>query len=360
MKKMRRLSFISLLLIAAMVFSACSSPKPSTPSVSPSEDPQLSDTDAPDNQDSDKPGTGKKIGILPMRVADEFINAVYKAADARAKELGFETVLFDPKDDAALQASAAEDMLSQGIDAIIMAPVDSSALSDTVAKINEKGIPLTLIDRSVESGHYVAACEADNVKCGYQGGIQLVEAAKKAGLKVEDLKVLELQGDLASSSGLDRTKGFKQAADELGFKIVSSLPTYWNTDTAYNAALDALQANPDINAVFLASDGVMGDAVINAFEQVGRLKAAGEEGHIIVSAVDGTPGVLDAIRKGYVDVTISQPAIVMGQTAVDKIVDAMTGKAEVEADEYIGLEPVIGTIDNVDSGDLWGNAGKSN
>jgi ABC-type sugar transport system substrate-binding protein len=206
---------------------------------------------------------GKTIAILMHSVADEFIYSVYAAADAHAKELGYDTVFVDSKNDAAAQAAAVEDAITQKVDGIMLTPVDASAMSESVLKINSANIPVTMADRTVAEGKFVAVCQSDNYQFGYEGANQIVAAAKKAGVNVADLKVLELQGDLASTSGLQRSQGFQKAASDMGFKIVSSLPTYWRTDTASNAALDALQANPDINAIFLASDGVMADAVGN-------------------------------------------------------------------------------------------------
>lgn len=288
-------------------------------------------------------------------VADDFIYSVYEAAEARAKEHGFETIFADAKNDANAQAGTIEDVIMQGVDGIMLCPVDASALSDSVAKINEANIPVVLVDRTIDEGNFVAVCQSDNYNFGYQGAEQIVEAAKKAGIAIEDLKVLELQGDLASTSGLERSQGFQKAAEDLGLNIVSSLPTYWETDTAFNAALDALQGNPDINAVFLASDGVMAEAVINAFDQLGMLFPVGHEKHIIVTAVDGTPAVIDLIKDGYVDATCAQPAIEMAQKAIDKLKEALAGNAKLDANEDISMPPVIGTIDNIDSKELWAN-----
>ncbi|MDR1481434.1 MAG: sugar ABC transporter substrate-binding protein [Synergistaceae bacterium] len=301
---------------------------------------------------------GKTIAILMHSVADEFIYSVYAAADARAKELGYDTVFVDAKNDASVQAAAVDDAITKKVDGIMLTPVDASAMSDSVIKINQAEIPVVLADRTIEEGKFVAVCQSDNYEFGVEGARQIVAAAEKAGKKAADLKVLELQGDLASTSGLLRSQGFQKTAGDLGLKIVSSLPTYWRTDTASNAALDALQANPDINAVFLASDGVMGDAVINAFDQVGRLFPTGDEKHIIVTAVDGTPAAHELIKKRYIDATCAQPAILMAETAINRLNDAINGKIKFDANEDISLAPTIGTIDNIDSPDLWANSGK--
>ena len=299
--------------------------------------------------------SSKTIAILMHSVADDFISTVKNTAEAAAQELGYKTVFYDAKNDAATQASTIQDMITQGVDAIMLCPVDAAALSDSVLALNNAGIPVALVDRVVDEGRYVAAIESDNVACGYQGAVQIVEVAKANGIEVSDIKVLELMGDLSSTSGLERHDGFLKGAQELGLSIVSSLPTYWETDTAYNAALDAFQANPDLNAVFLASDGVMADAVIRAFEQLGILVKAGEKGHVIVVAVDGTPAVIELISNGSIDVTVAQDAITMAKTAINKLDACLSGQLDILADEHIALQPTIGTLDNIDSKDLWAN-----
>ncbi|MGI6175058.1 MAG: sugar ABC transporter substrate-binding protein [Christensenellales bacterium] len=348
MKKL--IQVIALLLVALLLFAACSTTN--TPAASPSAAPESPAA----NGDNGTVDSDKTIAILMQSVADEFIYSVYKAAETYAQNMGYNTTFSDAKNDAAAQASAVEDAITQGVDAIMLCPVDASALSDSVAKINEAKIPVVLVDRTIESGDYVAVCQSDNYEFGYQGAKEIVTAAEKADLDVKDLKVLELQGDLSSTSGLDRSKGFQQAAEDLGLNIVSSLPTYWETDTAYNAALDALQGNPDINAIFLASDGVMGDAVVNALEQIDRLYPIGDDNHIIITAVDGTPASLELIRDKYLDATCAQPAILMAESAIDMLDKALKGEVALDAKIDNSLAPTVGTIDNVDSDELWANS----
>lgn len=221
--------------------------------------------------------------------------------------------------------------------------------------INNANIPVTLIDRTVSSGNYVAVNQADNVQCGYQGAVALVDQAKAQGVDIASLKVLELMGDQSSTSGLERSQGFRQAAKDLGFNIVSSLPTYWKSDAAYNNTLDALQADPDINAIYCASDGVMADSVVNALDQMQLLKKKGEAGHIIITTVDGTPGVIQYIGDGYIDAACAQPAFDMATDAVDYLTAALAGKEKYDACTNNALAPIIITDENHTSENLWGN-----
>lgn len=347
---MKRLLSLILASVLALSLVACGAKKEEAPAADTSK--PTESTTAPEAKEE------KTIAILMHSVADEFIYTVYQAAEARAKELGYKTVFYDANHDSAAQASTVSDCIQQGVDAVMLCPQDAAALSESVKELNDAGVPVVLVDRTVEEGNYVALCQSDNYEFGYQGAEQIKAIAEKAGVAVGDLKVLELQGDLASTSGLDRSNGFQDACKDLGITIVSSLPTYWETDTAYNAALDGLQANPDINAIFLASDGVMGDAVVSALEQVSRLYAAGDPQHIVITAVDGTPGVLEQIRNGNIDASCAQPAIDMAKTAIDKLDAALNGEIALDANEDCSLAPTIATIDNVDSDELWANQAK--
>ena len=295
------------------------------------------------------------MAIMMHSVADEFIYSVGKKAQEYAESEGYEVSFYNADNEADTQASQINDVIAAGVDCIVLAPVDADAMADSVTAINEANIPVTLIDRTVTEGKFVSVNQADNVQCGYQGATALVDQAKEQGIDIKDLKVLELMGDQASTSGLERSQGFQQAAKELGFTIVSSLPTYWQSDTAYNDTLDAFQADPNINAIYCASDGVMADSVINALDQMQLLKKKGEDGHIIITTVDGTPGVIDYIKDGYIDAACAQPAFQMATDAVDYLGKALDGTEKMDGCFNNALAPVIITTENADSSELWGN-----
>ncbi|MCQ5129965.1 substrate-binding domain-containing protein [Butyricicoccus faecihominis] len=311
--------------------------------------------DAANAPAGDTGGEKKSMAIMMHSVADEFIYSVGKKAQEYAESEGYEVSFYNADNEADTQASQINDVIAAGVDCIVLAPVDADAMADSVTAINEANIPVTLIDRTVTEGKFVSVNQADNVQCGYQGATALVDQAKEQGIDIKDLKVLELMGDQASTSGLERSQGFQQAAKELGFTIVSSLPTYWQSDTAYNDTLDAFQADPNINAIYCASDGVMADSVINALDQMQLLKKKGEDGHIIITTVDGTPGVIDYIKDGYIDAACAQPAFQMATDAVDYLGKALDGTEKMDGCFNNALAPVIITTENADSSELWGN-----
>jgi len=138
--------------------------------------------------------------------------------------------------------------------------------------------------------------------------------------------VLELLGDMNTSSAVERHEGFSTRAKELGINVVTELPTYWEPDKANAAVLDGFQANPDINAIFMASGCAMFSGVKSALESLGKWHSRDEPGHILLIGVDGCPEPLNAIREGYYDGDAAQQLVTMGRKAVESAFIAAKGE----------------------------------
>jgi ATPase subunit of ABC transporter with duplicated ATPase domains len=127
-------------------------------------------------------GAGKStlMNVLGgVHQADSGTISINGAATERAESYGFQVVFLDAKRDAATQASQVQDVIAQHIDAVMMAPVDAAALSESVKLLNDANIPVTLVDRTVEEGNYVALSESDNVEFGRQAAQLIVDFAQK-------------------------------------------------------------------------------------------------------------------------------------------------------------------------------------
>ena len=327
----------------------------------PTEEAAVTETEAVDDAttedvevaDDNTAEEGLVFGVsLPQLDADGFA-ACNSAIMAFAAQNGIEVISLDASNDVEKQLSQIEDFITQEVDAIIFTPVDAGGSVKAVEKANEAGIPIVAMDRSTEGGELTGLVESDNVAHGAAGADLIAEAAKAAGIALEDVQILELLGAQASSAGIERHEGFSKRAEELGLAIVASLPTEWQNDKAYSATLDAFQANDGINAIFEASDIAMHGGVESALKQIEKLVPIGEEGHIIISSVDGGAQGLDAIRNGFIDGIASQSLIEMGRKAAEIAYTAAMGES-VE-DSVVRLSPTLATPETVDSDQLWAN-----
>ena len=91
------------------------------------------------------------------------------------------------------------------------------------------------------------------------------------------------------------------------WETVVQIPTEWNPEKFLSGATNALEAHPDANCMFVASDFAF-EGVITALENARKLYPSGEEGHIWIAAQDVNPQGYDAMLNGYIDVATTYDA----------------------------------------------------
>ena len=367
---------LTVFLVIGLLLAACQTATPNVPAptqaemTSPTEEPMAEPTAVADPialalELADKAAAGEKVSfsgsnsditiavVMPALDNDGW-RAIYIGVLSKVIEMGVNMVTMDARDSVENQTAIIEDLITQKVDAIVFVPVDSAALSTAVQRANQAGIPVVTMDRSTEGGDVVALVESNNVEIGAKGADLMASVAEKDGVALSDLVVLELLGDLATSAGQERHEGFSTKAKELGLKVVAELPTNWNAEKANAAILDAFQAHPDINAIYIASGCALFSGVDPAMESLGKWVPAGQEGHIIFISTDGCPAPLEAMRAGKVDADSAQQLITVGQTAIEAAVNAVNGI--MPENPIIRLGPDSITPDNVDDLSHWANA----
>lgn len=293
------------------------------------------------------------VAVVMPQLDNEGFRAMYIGSLSAGIEQNASVVTLDARNDVDTQLAMIEDMITQQVDAIVFVPVDSAAMSTGVVRANDAGIPIVAMDRSTQGGELTALVESNNVAIGRGGADLMVQAAENLDVPVEELRVLELLGDMATSAAVERHEGFSEAAGEYGITIVQEGATNWDPAQANAAVLDAFQANPDINAIYMASGCAMYTGVRSALETIGRLHTRNEEGHVILISSDGCPAPMDGIREGYVDGDSAHQMLRIGRTAVDVAIDAAQGNPPSQ--EVFRMDPDLITPENVESLDHWAN-----
>lgn len=298
--------------------------------------------------------SGVTIGIVMPALDNDGWRAIYIGALSQAIELGANVVTLDARDKVENQMAMIEDLITRQVDVIVFVPVDSAAMSAAVLEANAAGIPVITMDRSTQGGDVVALVESNNVEIGRTGADLMAEVAQEYGVAIQDLRILELLGDLATSAGQERHEGFSSRAAELGFNIVAQLPTYWQADKANAAVLDGFSAHPEINAIYMASGCAMYTGVESAMRSLGNFIPAGQPGHIILISTDGCPAPLQAMRDGYVDAESAQQLLTMGREAIAAAFAAAQGQMPESPVIRLGPDPIRPS--NVDDLFHWANA----
>lgn len=156
-----------------------------------------------------------KIGLSLSTLNNPFFVSVKDGAEKLAKEKGAKIIISDARDDAATQSNNMSDLIQQGVDIILVNPVDSNAIATSVSAANEAGIPVIALDRNSEGGKLLSLVASDNVKGGEMAAEYIIEKVGKGA------NVAQLEGVPGASATNERGKGFKNLADK-DLKIVSS------------------------------------------------------------------------------------------------------------------------------------------
>ena len=198
------------------------------------------------------------------------------------------------------------------------------------------------------------------------------KACKYIGEHVKSGKVVQIMGDLASVNGRDRSEAFRSCLK--GFPALSLLeiPAAWKGDVAATALDSLLTANPDVKAIYMQAGGVYLSPTLQTLRRKQMLFPIGDAKHVVIVSNDGIPQEFDAIRRGDIDATISQPADSYAKYGLFYIKAALAGQTfkpgpTDHGSNIIQLAPGVledqlpaplVTKSNVDDKALWGNTVK--
>ncbi|MGF6534999.1 MULTISPECIES: sugar ABC transporter substrate-binding protein [Paraburkholderia] len=308
----------TVVLCAATVLAGCSkSESPSSSGTAASD----AGASAPAVASAAPAAGGKtKIGFSVSTLNNAFFVGLKLGVEKGSKDQGFDLVQTNANGDAQQQVNDAINLLSQGVNALVLNPIDSKAIIPAVEKANSMGIPVFMLDRGSDGGKVTSFVASDNVALGATGAKWIADQLK-ARYGSPKGNVVDLIGLVGTTAATDREKGFSdEMAKYPDIKIVARQEGAFDQEKSLNAMTDILQKFPQIDAVFGANDDNTVGAE-KAIDNANRYKPLGDKDHIMVIGADGTAQALSAIRAGKQDATISQNPIEMAAKALSFITD---------------------------------------
>jgi ribose transport system substrate-binding protein len=288
-----------------------------------------------------------KIGFVPG-VADPFYYTMEKGAQAKAKELGVDLIVGEyPRSwGPEAQVPIIEAIIARGdIDLFFTAPTSTEALIPVLKKIHDKGIPVITVDTYLGDGDYtkesnysfpLAYIGTDNVA----GGKVVAEALAKMIGEKGKVMVENTNPDVSSVQG--REKGFVEGMKQFpNIQVVAIEYCLDNQGTAQAQVSAVLQKNPDLVGVF----------GVNVFSAQGAYRAivnAGLTGAVKIATWDATQDLINALKKGEVDMILAQMPAEMGSLCVEWGYKILKGEAKEIPNKKVVPGFFVFTKENVD------------
>ena len=248
---------------------------------------------------------GKLIGYTCMDGTNPFFVALEGAIKEVVEAHGDTLISLDPQNSNEKQIAQIEDMISRGVVAMFVNPVDKDGIIAGLDKLKEAGIPMYGFDTEVADMSYlVTYAGSDNYNAGKVCGEDLVAKCPDGGpIIVLDSPTMQ--------SVVDRTNGFLAAIEEKApgkFQVVAQIDCMGNQEQGNLNGTDALTAHPDAVAIFGGNDPTALGAAAAA--DAAQSKA-------LIYGVDGSPEIKAMIAEGKVTGTGAQSPISIGKTIAE-------------------------------------------
>ncbi len=258
-----------------------------------------------------KKSVGLKIGVSLAGYSTDFWSSYVAYESQFAKQYGVSLVGPVPANgDAAKQATQIRTLITQGVQALIINPVDSAAIAPTLDYAASKHIPVVSVDVGPTAGKVYIVVRADNTLYGQKSCDYIGQHSTGTG------HVAVLEGDLASINGRDRSVAFINCIQKKYPRLtVAKYATKWDTPTAVNDAKTAMSAYSDLKGIYVQWSGPV-PGILAAEKASGKFSKVGAANHIVLVSNDGVPFEMANIRQGIQDATVSQPANLYAQYAI--------------------------------------------
>src|ERR1700757_286683 len=276
----------------------------------------------------------KLIAIIVPSPENPFFKALADAAEAKAKSLGYDTLVLVHTEDPVKQDQLFDTAIARKAAAIILDNAGADATVAAVKKAKAAGIPSFLVDREINAN---GAAEAQLVSNNYQGAT--LGAEEFAKLMGEEGDYVELIGKETDTNAGIRSKGYNDTLSQYPkLKKVAAQSANWNQAEAFQKMQTIIQQFPNIKGVISGNDTM-------ALGAYAALKAAGK-GNVLVVGFDGSPDVAASIKAGEIRATVLQPVVHLAELAVEGA-DQFLKTGKTGKDEKQTIDCVLVNPDNV-------------
>lgn len=264
-------------------------------------------------KDTEKP----KVAVVISTLNNPWFVVLAESASQYAKDLGYETKIFDSQNNPAIESDNFESLISSGYDAILFNPTDADGSISNILKAKEAGVPVFCMDREVNANDAsTSQILSDNYSGCVEIGIEFVKSLNEKG------KYVEIIGLVGDNNTWARSGGFHSVVDKFpNLKMVAQQSGDFDRNKAMEVLETIMQANPDIDAVFCGNDAM----ALGAYQ---ALLAAGKADKVKIFGFDGADEVVEKIAEGKIIATGMQYPKIMAKTAAKYADEFFKGKRE--------------------------------
>ena len=297
----------------------------------------------------------KKVGVCIYQFADNFMTLFRTELENYLVEKGFSKdniVIQDGANDQATQSNQIDAFIADGVDVLIINPVNSSSAATITDKVVDAGIPLVYINREPDASEEQRWADNDwdvtYVGCdARQSGTMQGELIADLGLDKIDMNgngkvdYIMIEGDPENVDAQYRTEFSVKALEDAGLEVncLDDQIGNWDQATAQQLVANSLSQNGDDIEVVFCNNDAMALGALQAIQAAGR--TVNEDIYLV--GVDALSEALEDVMAGTMTGTVFNDHFSQSHSAADAAVNYLTGAGN---EHYIGCDYVKVTGDN--------------
>ena len=265
------------------------------------------------------------IGWSVYNAAYEFFIDMQNGVVERCAELGIKVLTHDQKGDETEMITGCQNLLAQGVDALVISPCKPEAMNTIVELAHKENIPVIIVDIGDGNSDKDAIIISDVFGGGQIAGKYALDLIKEKGINSKNAAIIKCEASAVYA--IRRGEGFKDIMEGAGMTIVKEITANSEQDQGYTAMQDILATySDDLAAVFCENDNM----ALGAAQAVDE---AGLTGKILVIGFNADATAVEAIKDGIMQGTIAQQPYAMGSLGVDLAQTLLTGGTLTYGDE---------------------------
>lgn len=333
MKTKKLIALLLALLTVGALLVGCNS----------AETPDTTETESEGGQEAEQQ-EDLTIGVLVKTMGNPMFREIAYGAIQAGEDFGVEVITLANQQDGDIdgQIKLCEDLIAQGVDALVVTPQHTEGIVTAVEAAKAAGIPFISVDCAVEGAEVDSTLEMGNEQAGYTIGKMVAEKIGGQG------NVVIIEGVAGASSSQQRSAGFQRAfAEYPGIEIVAIQNADFAQDKAQQVMADICQAHKDIKAVVTCGDLMALGAEVSLQEAGYQL---GGDNGVVIGSFDICAPILDEIKAGNIYVTGYHWSRFYGYWGVEMALRKINGE---EIPSYIQTPDSQITAENVDNFIPW-------
>lgn len=248
-----------------------------------------------------------RFGLSTHFTSGAWVTALVEGGQFYAQDQGYDFNLFSTGGETQKQINDVRQMVNQDFDGIVLIPFNSEAIASVVEEAVDAGVPVITVDIDAATPADLMHVSWDDERAARRATDMLVDNLREQKPDTDEYTLLEVRAPPGRDIARLRHEPFVDAIEETdGFEVAGTVVGDWVRSTAKQRVREWVNANEVPDGVYSANFG-MSLGALSALREMDATAPRGEDGHVVMTQLDGSQNTHQNIRDGFIDGAVDQP-----------------------------------------------------